>query len=120
MLKSLRSTCDNRASNASRASGPKLVSNLIVFDFGMGLRMTAWLLSRCSCKFGAPAAIATGLLAGAALGANPYFISQNNQEFRPRQIAIKRGETLRFINDDGELLHHAYLSSDSFSFDSGD
>jgi plastocyanin len=101
--------------------GPKLVSILIVFDFGMGLRMTAWLLSRfCSCKFGVPAAIATGLLAGAALGANPYPISQNNQEFRPRQIAIKRGETLRFINDDGELLHHAYLSSDSFSFDSGD
>ncbi|QOZ29005.1 methylamine utilization protein [Bradyrhizobium sp. CCBAU 51753] len=64
--------------------------------------------------------IFTGILAGAALGAGPYTISQKDREFRPAQIAIKRGETLRFINDDGELLHHAYLSTDTFSFDSGD
>jgi plastocyanin len=66
------------------------------------------------------AAIFAGILTGAALGANPYPISQKDQEFRPREIVIKRGEALRFISDDGELLHHAYLSSDSFSFDSGD
>jgi plastocyanin len=65
-------------------------------------------------------AIMGGLLAGAALGANPYAISQKDREFRPREIIIKRGETLRFINDDGELLHHAYLSSDTFDFDTGD
>ena len=83
--------------------------------------MTAWLLSHLrSCKFGVPAAMATGILAGAALGADPYLVTQKDQEFRPRQIVIKRGETLRFINDDGELLHHAYLSSDTFDFDSGD
>jgi plastocyanin len=66
------------------------------------------------------AAIVAGMLTGAALGANPYPISQKDQEFRPREIVIKSGEALRFINDDGELLHHAYLMSDSFSFDSGD
>jgi plastocyanin len=83
--------------------------------------MTVWLLSRLrSCKFRISAAMATGILAGAALGADPYLITQKDQEFRPRQIVIRRGETLRFINDDGELLHHAYLSSDTFSFDSGD
>ncbi|WP_027515644.1 methylamine utilization protein [Bradyrhizobium sp. WSM1417] len=73
-------------------------------------------------KFGfqITAAIVGGLLAGAALGANPYVISQKDREFRPKEIIIKRGETLRFINDDGELLHHAYLSSDTFEFDSGD
>ena len=65
-------------------------------------------------------ALACGMLAGAALGANLYSISQKDQAFSPGQIAIQRGATLRFINDDGELLHHAYLSSDSFSFDSGD
>jgi plastocyanin len=65
-------------------------------------------------------AIVAGMLAGAALGANPFSISQKDREFRPKEIAIKRGEALRFINDDGELLHHAYLSSDTFSFDSGD
>ena len=66
------------------------------------------------------AVIFAGILTGAALGANPYPISQKDQEFRPTEIVIKRGEALRFINDDGELLHHAYLNSDSFSFDSGD
>lgn len=66
------------------------------------------------------AAIVTGALAGAALGASPYVISQKDREFKPAEISIKRGEILRFINDDGELLHHAYLSSDTFSFDSGD
>ena len=65
-------------------------------------------------------AVVAGMLAGAALGANPYPISQKDREFRPTEISIKRGEALRFINDDGELLHHAYLSSDTFNFDSGD
>ena len=64
--------------------------------------------------------IVAGLVAGAALGAGPYVISQKNREFQPAKISIKRGETLRIINDDGELLHHAYLTSDKFSFDSGD
>jgi plastocyanin len=65
-------------------------------------------------------AIACGTLAGTALGATLYSISQKDQAFNPREIAIRRGETLRFVNDDGELLHHAYLSTDTFSFDSGD
>lgn len=65
-------------------------------------------------------AIFAGLLAGMALAVTPYSISQKNQEFHPKQIAIKSGETLRFINDDGELLHHVYLNSAAFKFDSGD
>ncbi|MBR0797823.1 methylamine utilization protein [Bradyrhizobium jicamae] len=66
------------------------------------------------------AVMAAGALTGAALGSAPYSISQKDQAFRPADISIKRGESLRFINDDGELLHHAYLSSDTFNFDSGD
>ncbi|WP_407175476.1 methylamine utilization protein [Bradyrhizobium sp. STM 3562] len=66
------------------------------------------------------AAITAGVFAGAALGAGPHLISQKDREFRPGEMAIKLGETVRFSNDDGELLHHAYLSSDAFSFDSGD
>src|SRR5262245_29708788 len=70
--------------------------------------------------------IIAGLCAGAALGAGaalsagPYVISQKNREFQPGKVVIKRGEILRIINDDGELLHHAYLTNDKFSFDSGD
>ena len=64
--------------------------------------------------------IIAGLCAGAALGAGPYLISQKNREFQPGKVSMKKGETLRIINDDGELLHHAYLANDKFSFDSGD
>jgi plastocyanin len=71
-------------------------------------------------RFPITAAIVGGFLAGAALAANPYTITQKDREFRPREVIIKRGETLRFINDDGELLHHAYLSSETFDFDTGD
>lgn len=61
-----------------------------------------------------------GLLTGAALAVGPYQISQKNRQFQPDRITINRGQTLRFINDDGELLHHAYLKSPDFQFDSGD
>lgn len=67
------------------------------------------------------AVIATaGLLAGAAIGAAPHVISQKNREFKPGDIVIQRGETLQFVNDDGDLLHHIYSNSSAFKFDSGD
>jgi plastocyanin len=47
-------------------------------------------------------------------------ISQKGREFRPGAITINRGETIRIVNDDGDLLHHAYVDSAKFSFDSGD
>lgn len=47
-------------------------------------------------------------------------ISQKGREFHPGEIAIKRGDTIQIVNDDGDLLHHAYVDSPGFSFDSGD
>jgi plastocyanin len=64
--------------------------------------------------------LVAGLLTGAALGAAPQLISQKGRQFQPGEVSIKRGEALQFINDDGDLLHHTYLKSDTFSFDSGD
>jgi len=66
------------------------------------------------------AGLFAGIAAGAAFAAGPYIISQKNRQFQPGSITLKRGETLRIVNDDGELLHHAYLTTDKFSFDSGD
>jgi len=63
---------------------------------------------------------AAGLLAGVAIGAAPQVISQKNREFKPGEIAIQRGETLQFVNDDGDLLHHIYSNASAFKFDSGD
>ena len=56
----------------------------------------------------------------AALSASPVKISQKNQEFRPGEIAIVKGDAIEIVNDDGDILHHAYVESDTFSFDSGD
>ncbi len=65
-------------------------------------------------------AIVAGMIVGTAMGATPYIISQKGREFQPTEIALKRGESVQFINDDGDLLHHTYLKSETFSFDSGD
>jgi plastocyanin len=62
--------------------------------------------------------IAAGTLVGLALP--PYAISQKGRQFHPGEISIKRGETLQIMNDDGDLLHHAYIDSPKFAFDSGD
>jgi plastocyanin len=71
-----------------------------------------------SVAFAAGALTALGALAGSALA--DYSISQKGREFHPAEITIKRGETIQIINDDGDLLHHAYIDAPKFSFDSGD
>ncbi len=61
-----------------------------------------------------------GGMAWAASDATPHHVSQKDQAFHPGQLDIKRGDTVEIVNDDGDLLHHAYVESKSFSFDSGD
>ncbi len=66
----------------------------------------------------ATALTALGTLVGSALPQNT--ISQKGREFHPGEVTIKHGEAIQIVNDDGDLLHHAYVDSDKFSFDSGD
>lgn len=56
----------------------------------------------------------------AALATAQIAISQKGREFSPAEISIFRGDTIQVLNDDGDLLHHAYIESSRFSFDSGD
>jgi len=49
-----------------------------------------------------------------------YTISQKGRQFHPGEITINRGDTIKIVNDDADLLHHAYIDSPKFSFDSGD
>lgn len=73
-------------------------------------------------------AVAIAFAAGAlsALGAYgvaalpDLTISQKGREFHPDAITIKRGDVIKIVNDDGDLLHHAYVDSAKFKFDSGD
>jgi plastocyanin len=73
-------------------------------------------------RFGAAAALGFLLcLSGAAwTEQTPYVITQKWRAFHPLTLTINRNDTLQFFNDDGDLLHHAYVESDTFSFDSGD
>jgi plastocyanin len=66
----------------------------------------------------ASALIGLGTIVGLALP--QYSVSQKGREFHPGDMTIKRGETIQIVNDDADLLHHAYIDSPKFSFDSGD
>jgi plastocyanin len=47
-------------------------------------------------------------------------VTQQDRVFHPNRLAVNRGDTVDIVNDDGELLHHAYVATDDFSFDSGE
>ena len=49
-----------------------------------------------------------------------YLVRQKGQAFNPGFLSIHHGDTVEILNDDGELIHHAYVDSKTFSFDSGD
>jgi plastocyanin len=66
------------------------------------------------------AAVVIGFGTLVGLASPQYSISQKGREYRPGEISIKQGETLQIINDDADLLHHSYIDSPKFSFDSGD
>ncbi len=66
------------------------------------------------------AALAWALGAWAAWAADIPVVTQANRKFQPQQIEVARGGTVRFVNDDGQLLHHIYSTSPAFSFDSGE
>jgi plastocyanin len=77
-----------------------------------------WVRRALAVLAGAAIIVTAGTLVGVAL--SPYVISQKGRQFHPGEINIKRGETLEIVNDDGDLLHHAYIDSPKLSFDSGD
>lgn len=77
-----------------------------------------WVRRALAVLAGAAIIVTAGTLVGVAL--SPYAISQKGRQFHPGEINIKRGETLEIVNDDGDLLHHAYIDSPKLSFDSGD
>jgi len=58
--------------------------------------------------------------AGCALAAQPLLVSQAGRMFHPGELTINRGDILTIVNDDADLLHHAYIDSEKMTFDSGD
>ena len=61
-----------------------------------------------------------GSTAARAITGTIYTVSQKDRQFMPGTLSVKRGQTVRIVNDDEDLLHHAYIESRTFNFDSGD
>ncbi|WP_430911097.1 plastocyanin [Methylobacterium sp. sgz302541] len=70
------------------------------------------------------ASLVAGILAGCQLvtqlRAEGQVVSQKGRAFHPETVILARGEAVTIINDDNDLLHHLYVDSDTFKFDSGD
>ncbi len=60
----------------------------------------------------------------AALGASAQqaavAVSQKKRAFEPREVEINSGDSVLFVNDDGELLHHVHSKDPRFPFDIGE
>ncbi len=64
--------------------------------------------------------VGTGALAIAAVGDIAQRVTQKGRAFAPGAVALNVGETIEIVNDDGDLIHHAYLEHPDFSFDTGE
>ena len=63
---------------------------------------------------------ACGLLVTQQIQASGIAVSQKGRMFHPDNLSVARGEVVTFVNDDSDLLHHVFVESDTFNFDSGD
>jgi plastocyanin len=63
---------------------------------------------------------AFGLASCSDSSSSPYQVSQRGRDFQPNHISINRGQTVRVVNDDADLLHHVYVTSEKFNYDSSD
>lgn len=55
-----------------------------------------------------------------ALAAQTVVVTQQGRAFQPATVEINAGDRVRVVNDDGDLLHHAYVDDAKLKFDSGE
>jgi len=63
------------------------------------------------------------IVAAGAVAALPNaerIVSQKGRHFQPGAISLHPGEHITVINDDGDLIHHAYIDAPDLTYDSGD
>ncbi len=75
-------------------------------------------------RVGAALLLAALAGSGAALAltgdAPLYRVTQKGRAFAPGSVFMHAGQSIEIVNDDGELVHHAYLDNPNFSFDIGE
>ena len=64
--------------------------------------------------------LSVSLLGGMSVHAESgdLIVSQKNRTYAPKAVTLKKGESLKIINDD-IFLHHTYIKSDKLEYDSG-
>ena len=62
---------------------------------------------------------AVALAVSTASAATIHTVSQKGRNFTIREIAVARGDSIRFTNED-EFLHQIYVDSKDMSFDSAE
>lgn len=67
--------------------------------------------------YGFAVAIGAVVVSLAAHAEDPYTIIQTGRAFHPGDIAIARGTTLNFSNQD-EFIHQIYVDAEGFGYDS--
>lgn len=63
-------------------------------------------------------AIALGLAAGAAIGAE-FEVRQSGKVFAPERLVVAKGSVVHFANDE-TFFHHAFVETPQFAADTGD
>ncbi len=87
----------------------------------MSRRLTWSCLSKARAGYGVAVLSVAVSVASVAAGSPVLFrASQKGQQFNPGELSIHVGDTINVVNDDGDILHHAYIESSTFNFDSGD
>ncbi|MBB2960057.1 hypothetical protein [Methylobacterium sp. R2-1] len=64
--------------------------------------------------------VASGTALALTGDASSYRVMQKGRAFAPGAVSLRAGEAIAIVNDDGELVHHAYLDNPEFSFDIGE
>ena len=86
-------------------------TSLQVGGSGSGSRVSA------SQRYRLAVIAALAFAATAAFAATIHTVSQRHRNFSQSQIAIARGDSIRFTNDD-EFFHQIYVDSKEMNFDS--
>ncbi|KST56988.1 hypothetical protein AO398_26185 [Methylobacterium sp. GXS13] len=55
-----------------------------------------------------------------AFSGGDHIISQKGRQFQPGAVSLHPGERMTVVNDDANLVHHAYIEAPDLTFDSGD
>ncbi len=59
-------------------------------------------------------------LAVSDLASGTVQVMQKSRSFQPGAIELQQNQVLQIMNDDGQLMHHAYVDARDFKFDSGE